>query len=89
MLETTESKVDDTFKGERPKNWILESILVMLLIMLPCGLVALVYGCKVDKRYNGEQYSKSLRASKLAARWNLAGLCTGIPLYIWYYFFVG
>ena len=88
-MSQTQSEKDPMFKPERPKNWILESILVMILIMLPCGLVALVYGCKVDKRYNGEQYSKSLRASRLAARWNLAGLCTGIPLYIWYYLFVG
>jgi hypothetical protein len=73
----------------KPKNWMVESILVTVL---PCccnplsllGIVAIVYGSKVNNLFFAGQYAEAERASKNAKMWvliTLAVVLVGIVLY--------
>lgn len=60
----------------RPKNWLLESILVTVLPFLFCGsflsllgIIAIVYATQVESYYNNGNYVAANESSKSAGRW--------------------
>lgn len=62
----------------RPKNWLVESILVTILCCLPFGIVGIVNAAKVNSLYDQGKYDESIRISANAKRWTMFGLIAGI-----------
>ena len=62
----------------RPKNWLVESILVTILCCLPFGIVGIVNAVKVNSLYDQGLYDESIRSSANAKRWTKLGLIAGI-----------
>ncbi len=62
----------------RPKNWLVESILVTILCCLPFGIVGIVNAAKVNSLYDQGKYDESIRSSANAKRWTMIGLIIGV-----------
>ncbi|MCC3156318.1 CD225/dispanin family protein [Hymenobacter sp. 15J16-1T3B] len=62
----------------RPKNWLVESILVTLFCCLPLGIVAIVNAAGVNSRYDAGDYNGALHASAEAGKWVKYGLYAAI-----------
>lgn len=75
----------------RPKNWLVESILVTLLCCLPFGIVGIVNAANVNSRYDAGDFEGAERASKEAGRWAKIGFWVGLAsvvLVLLFYFFL-
>lgn len=70
--------VTDPAAPVRPKNWLVESILITILCCLPFGIVGIVNAAKVNSLYDQGLYDESMRSSKNAKRWAKYGLIVGI-----------
>ena len=66
--------------GARPKNWLVESILVTLFCCLPLGIVGIVNAANVNSRYDTGDLVGADRASKEAGRWTKIGFWVGLGL---------
>ena len=62
----------------RPKNWLVESILVTIFCCLPLGIVGIVNAAQVNGRYDRGDYEGALDASKQAGRWTKIGFFASI-----------
>ncbi len=74
--------------GIRPKNWLVESILVTLFCCLPLGIVGIVNASSVNSRFDAGDYAGAERASKEAGKWTKIGFFIGLVLGILYIIFV-
>ena len=70
--------VSEPMAPARPKNWLVESIVVTILCCLPFGIVGIVNAAKVNSLYDQGLYDESIRASANAKRWAKYGLIAGI-----------
>jgi hypothetical protein len=66
----------------RPKNWLVESILVTIFCCLPFGIVGIINAASVNTRYDRGDYDGALRASQEAGKWTKIGLWVGVASYI-------
>ncbi len=66
----------------RPKNWLLESILVTIFCCLPLGIVGIVYASQVNGKWNSGDYDGALKSSRQAGTWTKIGFFIGIFLWI-------
>lgn len=69
----------------RPKNWLVESILVTILCCLPFGIIGIINATKVDTFWTSGQYDAAHKASREAGKWAKIGAISGfvvIALYI-------
>ena len=77
---------------EKPPAYVFSSIFVLLLCCAPFGIVALVYGFAVQRKWRAGDQRGAMRASDMAERWMYAGVGAGILIaigtFIWW-FFVG
>jgi hypothetical protein len=76
----------------RPKNWLVESILVTLFCCLPFGIAGIVNAANVNSRYDAGDYAGAAAASAAAGKWTKIGFFVGIGatiLYIILVFVVG
>ncbi|MDF3078901.1 MAG: CD225/dispanin family protein [Sphingobacteriaceae bacterium] len=64
----------------RPKNWLVESILVTIFCCLPLGIVSIVNAAQVNSRYNAGDYAGAQAASKEAGKWVKIAFFVGIAL---------
>lgn len=64
----------------RPKNWLIESILVTLFCCLPLGIVGIINAAQVNSRYNAGDYMGAQSASKEAGKWVKIAFFVGIAL---------
>jgi Interferon-induced transmembrane protein len=62
----------------RPKNWLVESILVTLFCCLPFGIVALISAASVNTKYDAGDYTGAQQASEQAGKWVKYGLYAAI-----------
>ena len=62
----------------RPKNWLVESILVTILCCLPFGIVGIINASKVNSLYDQGLYDESIRSSANAKKWTMIGLIIGV-----------
>ena len=69
-----------------PPNYLWQSIVVTVFLCLPFGVVGIVYASKDDRLYRAGRVEEAYSASKQAKIWAIAGLCTGI--FIWILFYV-
>lgn len=64
--------------GPKPKNWLVESILVTLLCCLPLGIAAIVYAAQVDSKYSAGDAHGALSSAKTARLLCLISLVGGL-----------
>lgn len=69
----------------RPKNWLVESILVTILCCLPLGIVGIINATKVDTLWNNGQRADAQKASQEAAKWVKIGFIIGLVVYGLYF----
>jgi hypothetical protein len=81
MEQTT---LDPIVPPVRPKNWLVESILVTIFCCLPFGIVAIVYAAQVNSKYEAGDYAGSLKASKEAGKWTKISLIVWAVLLVFY-----
>lgn len=73
---------------QRPKDWLVESIIVTLLCCLPFGLIGLINAANVNSRYDSGDIDGAFRASAEARRWTKVGFWCGlIPLILVVFFY--
>ena len=75
---------DDYLPENRPKNWLVESILVTLLCCLPFGIVGIINAAQVDTKFKQGDFEGAERASREAAKWTRIGFFIGIGLVVLY-----
>lgn len=85
MESTTQSQI---VPPVRPKNWLVESILVTIFCCLPFGIAGIVFASQVNSKYDQGDYEGSLKASADAARWTKIGFFAGIAFIILYLIFM-
>ncbi|HAL81822.1 MAG TPA: hypothetical protein DCO83_05955 [Mucilaginibacter sp.] len=72
----------------RPKNWLVESILVTIFCCLPFGIVGIVNSASVNSKYDAGDYAGALYTSKQAGKWTKIGFWIGLASVILYLIFV-
>ncbi|XP_033638926.1 cell death-inducing p53-target protein 1 homolog [Asterias rubens] len=65
-----------------PNDYLCFSIFVMLLCCLPFGIIALIKSMDVRSLVAVRDFNAAARASKSAKNWNVAGLVSGLMIYI-------
>lgn len=68
----------------RPKNWLVESILVTILCCLPFGIIGIINATKVDTLWTSGQYEAAHKASREAAKWVKLGAISGFIILVLY-----
>ena len=76
--------MDQITTAPRPKNWLVESILVTLFCCLPFGIVGIINAANVNSKYDGGDIDGALRASAEAGKWTKVGFWIGIGLVVLY-----
>jgi hypothetical protein len=79
----------DTTTPERPKNWLVESILVTVLCCLPFGVAGIVFASQVTSKYDNGDYAGAEKASKQAKTWTLVGAISGFVILLIYLAVIG
>jgi len=74
--------------GTRPKNWLVESILVTIFCCLPFGVVGIVFASQVNSKYDTGDYEGASKASKEAAKWTKIGFFIGLAVIVCYALFI-
>jgi hypothetical protein len=72
----------------RPKNWLVESILVTIFCCLPFGVAGIVFAAQVNSKYDTGDFDGALRSSKEAAKWTKIGFFIGLAGIICYAIFI-
>ncbi|SDS02424.1 Interferon-induced transmembrane protein [Mucilaginibacter mallensis] len=72
----------------RPKNWLVESILVTIFCCLPFGIVGIINAASVNSKYDSGDYAGALYSSQQAGKWTKIGFFTGIAVTVIYLIFV-
>ncbi|MGC4005822.1 MAG: CD225/dispanin family protein [Pirellulales bacterium] len=65
-------------QGEKPKSYLLPSILATFLCCLPIGVVGIVYAVQVDLAWNARNREGATYASDQARRWCLSSFWLGL-----------
>lgn len=84
-METTSQSI---LQPERPKNWLVESILVTVFCCLPFGVAGIVFAAQVNSKYDTGDYDGAVKSAKEAAKWTKIGFFCGIAFIIIYLIFI-
>jgi hypothetical protein len=68
----------------RPKNWLVESILVTIFCCLPFGIVGIINAANVNSRFDAGDLDGAVRASNEAGKWTKIGFFIGIAIGVIY-----
>ncbi|MEO5636138.1 MAG: CD225/dispanin family protein [Chitinophagaceae bacterium] len=68
-----------------PKNWLVESILVLIFCCLPFGIAGIVFASQVNSKWTAGDYNGALQASKDAAKWTKIGFFVGLACIVIYF----
>ncbi len=68
--------------GGKPKNYLVESILVTLCCCLPLGIVGIVFAAQVDGKWNSGDQAGAIAAADNAKKFTLIGFGIGLLLNI-------
>jgi hypothetical protein len=85
MEQTTQQTI---IPSPRPKNWLVESILVTLFCCIPFGVVGIVFASQVNSKYDAGDFDGALKASKDAAKWTKIAFFVGISVWVLYLLFI-
>ncbi len=72
----------------KPKNYLVESILVTIFCCLIFGIIGIVNASKVNSEYNAGNYEAAMEASKNAKKWTLWGFIIGALIGVAYFILV-
>jgi hypothetical protein len=72
----------------RPKNWLVEAILVTIFCCLPFGIAGIVFAAQVNSKYDSGDYDGAVIASKEAAKWTRIGFFSSLVLILLYLVFI-
>ncbi len=73
---------------ERPKNYLVESILVTIFCCLPLGIVGIINASKVNSEFEQGNFEEANKASASAKKWAKYGLIAGIIGIVGYLIFM-
>ncbi|HPF10093.1 MAG TPA: CD225/dispanin family protein [Flavobacteriaceae bacterium] len=76
----------------KPKNYLVESILVTIFCCLVFGIIGIVNASKVNSEYAAGNYEGALKASQDAKKWTMWGFIVGaaiLLIYVILYFVMG
>ncbi|MEM7162400.1 MAG: CD225/dispanin family protein [Bacteroidota bacterium] len=77
-MEENTNVSTETGGGVKPKNWLVESILVTILCCLPFGIAGIVNASKVDSAWAQGNYDEANRAAEQAGKWTKIGFFLGL-----------
>lgn len=63
---------------QKPKNYLVESILITLCCCLPLGIVGIVFAAQVDSKWNAGDHAGAISAADNAKKFVLIGLVLGL-----------
>jgi len=66
--------------GEKPKNYLVESILVTLCCCLPLGIAGIVFAAQVDSKWNAGDQHGAIAAADNAKKFTLIGFGLGLVM---------
>lgn len=66
---------------EKPKNWLIESIIVAVFCCQVLGVVGLFYAARVEPKYESGDYEKAHRYAQNAKNFTMAGFFVGLAIY--------
>lgn len=72
----------------KPKNYLVEAILVTLFCCLPFGIAAIVNAAKVDSRYAAGDVDGAFQSSDEAKKWTYVSFWLGLVGVVLYFFMV-
>jgi len=72
----------------RPKNWLVESILVTIFCCLPFGIAGIVNAVAINGKYDAGDYAGALRSSKQAGKWTKTGFWIALAVFVSYLIFL-
>ena len=73
----------------RPKNYLIESILVTIFCCQPFGIVGIVFGSQVNSKFSLGDYEGAKDASENAKRWTTWGFIAGLVILVGVLIFYG
>lgn len=76
--------IDDKQMKFPPKNYLVESILVLIFCCLPFGIVGLINAAKVESAFYSGDEDEALRLSYEAGKWVKIGFFTGLTFILLY-----
>ena len=76
--------MDQITTAPRPKNWLVESILVTLFGCLPFGIVGIINAANVNSKYDAGDVDGAIRASAEAGKWTKIGFWVGVGVVVLY-----
>ncbi len=76
-------------QGVRPKNYLVESILVTIFCCLPLGVVGIVFASQVNSKYDAGDYAGAASTSKQAKQFMMWGLIAGVVVLVAYFALFG
>ena len=85
MEQTTQQTI---IPPARPKNWLVESILVTIFCCLPFGIAGIVFSAQVNSKYDAGDYDGALKSSADAGKWTKIGLFAGLAFLVLYLIFI-
>ena len=74
--------------GYRPKNWLVESILVTILCCLPFGIIGIINASKVDSAFASGDIAGAEKAAAEAAKWTKIGFFVGLSVLVLYFIYI-
>jgi len=66
----------------RPKNWLVESILVTLFCCLPLGIVGIINAAKVNGAFDSGDMAGAMKASADAKKWTRLAFIIGLVVQV-------
>lgn len=85
MEQTTQQPI---VPPARPKNWLVEAILLTIFCCLPFGIVAIIFAAQVNSKYDTGDYEGAQKASRDAGKWTKIGLFSGLAFWVLYLIFI-
>lgn len=75
----------DAPMGPKPKNWLVESILVLIFCCWPFAIPAIIAATKVDSAYARGDYQGALDQSANAKKWVITSFTVGLVVSVLYF----
>jgi len=73
---------------QRPKNYLVESILVTIFCCLPLGIVGIIFASQVNTKFDTGDIVGANKASKDAKKWMFWGLISSVVVFALYIIFM-
>lgn len=85
----TDNLNPDVNQEVRPKNYLVESILVTIFCCLPLGIVGIIFASQVNSKFDTGDYEGAAKASKQAKQFMMWGLIAGVVVLVAYLLIFG